>query len=53
MGATIQETKLSTKSNKILTDESSTPVPVNDVKTISGFNLLTNNQVCAINPVAI
>ena len=45
MGATIQETKLSTKSNKILTDESSTPVSEKDTRTISGFKLLTNNQV--------
>ncbi|CAL1703086.1 unnamed protein product [Somion occarium] len=45
MGATIQETKYSTKTKKILTDESHVPQSSSDLRTVSGFNLLTNNQV--------
>lgn len=44
MGATIQRTRYSTSKKLILQDES----PATDdkeVKVISGFNLLTNNQV--------
>jgi len=45
MGATIQRTKFSAKTNKIMTDESSSPVKEFDVRIISGLDILTNNQV--------
>lgn len=45
MGATIQRTKLSSKTNRILTDESHAPANAADVRVISGIDILSNNQV--------
>ncbi|THG95527.1 hypothetical protein EW026_g6145 [Hermanssonia centrifuga] len=43
MGATIQRTRFSSETKRILTDES--PAPKNtEIKVISGLNILTNNQ---------
>ncbi|KAH7908689.1 integral membrane protein DUF92-domain-containing protein [Hygrophoropsis aurantiaca] len=44
MGATIQRTRYSVETKKILQDES-TPKATDAIKVISGLNLLTNNQV--------
>jgi len=43
LGATIQQTRYSNKSKRILQDHA--VMPVTDVKFISGLNILTNNQV--------
>lgn len=45
MGATIQQTRYSNTSKRILTDESAEPTKGADVKVVSGLNILTNNQV--------
>lgn len=45
MGATIQRTRYSNTSKRILTDESSEPASDTDIKVVSGLNILTNNQV--------
>ncbi|EKM56171.1 uncharacterized protein PHACADRAFT_257248 [Phanerochaete carnosa HHB-10118-sp] len=45
MGATVQRTRYSSITKRILTDESSEPASNADVKVISGLNLLSNNQV--------
>ncbi|KAH7923580.1 hypothetical protein BV22DRAFT_1015152 [Leucogyrophana mollusca] len=44
MGATIQRTRYSVETKKVLQDESA-PAPNDAIKVISGLNLLTNNQV--------
>ncbi len=43
MGATIQRTRFSSKTKRILTDESPAPKDT-EIKVISGLNILTNNQ---------
>lgn len=48
MGATIQRTRYSSSTKRILTDESLAPGPDADVKVISGVNLLSNNQVSSL-----
>ncbi|KAI0074708.1 hypothetical protein K474DRAFT_1513940 [Panus rudis PR-1116 ss-1] len=45
MGATIQRTRYSEDSKRILTDESGVPKSVTSVKVISGIDILSNNQV--------
>ena len=45
MGATIQRTRYSSETKKILQDHSEAPTG-SDIKVISGINILTNNQVC-------
>ncbi|GJE88171.1 integral membrane protein DUF92-domain-containing protein [Phanerochaete sordida] len=45
MGATIQRTRFSSSTRRILTDESPKAAPDADVKVISGLDLLSNNQV--------
>ncbi|OBZ75316.1 Transmembrane protein 19 [Grifola frondosa] len=45
MGATIQRTLYSTTTKRILTDESSAPSPGAEVKRVSGWDILSNNQV--------
>ena len=45
MGATIQRTRYSNTSKRILTDESTEPSRDADIKVVSGLNILTNNQV--------
>ena len=44
MGATIQKTRYSEEKKLILTDDSGVPEGA-DIKTISGSDVLTNNQV--------
>ncbi|KAH9923708.1 integral membrane protein DUF92-domain-containing protein [Epithele typhae] len=45
LGATVQCTRFLNTTNRIVTDESGAPAPGSDVKIISGYDLLTNNQV--------
>ncbi|KIP04576.1 hypothetical protein PHLGIDRAFT_109362 [Phlebiopsis gigantea 11061_1 CR5-6] len=45
MGATIQQTRYSTSTKRVLTDESGEPVAGTELKVISGVDVLTNNQV--------
>lgn len=45
MGATVQRTRYSTASSRILTDESPQPNSQVDIKVISGLDILTNSQV--------
>lgn len=45
MGATIQRTRYSAATKRILTDESSVPVADAELKVISGLDILSNNQV--------
>jgi len=45
MGATIQRTKYSNTTRRILTDEGPAPPPSTDIKVISGIDILSNNQV--------
>ncbi|TCD62511.1 hypothetical protein EIP91_006785 [Steccherinum ochraceum] len=51
MGATIQKTKFSSTTNRILTDESPTPPNPADIRVISGIDLLTNNQVNLVSSI--
>ena len=46
MGATIQRTRYSAEKKQILLDETKADENAKDVKVISGFNILSNNQVC-------
>ncbi|THU94818.1 hypothetical protein K435DRAFT_756217 [Dendrothele bispora CBS 962.96] len=50
LGATVQQTRYSEDNKKILQDESQSKGPV---KVISGWNLLTNNQVNVVSSVII
>ncbi|KAI8974186.1 integral membrane protein DUF92-domain-containing protein [Trametes punicea] len=45
LGATLQCTRFLNSSKRILTDEAGTPPPGADVKVVSGYDILTNNQV--------
>ncbi|KAH8100384.1 integral membrane protein DUF92-domain-containing protein [Cristinia sonorae] len=45
MGATIQRTKFSSTTKRILIDESPAPANNADIRVISGLDILTNNQV--------
>lgn len=45
MGATIQKTRFSSKTKRILTDESPNLSAGSDIQVISGTDILTNNQV--------
>ncbi|KAI0806619.1 integral membrane protein DUF92-domain-containing protein [Fomes fomentarius] len=45
LGATLQCTRYMNATKRIVTDEGGAPAPGADVKVISGFDLLTNNQV--------
>ncbi|KLO05698.1 hypothetical protein SCHPADRAFT_910857 [Schizopora paradoxa] len=45
MGATIQRTRFSTKTKRILQDDTIVEPGSNGVETISGINILTNNQI--------
>ncbi|KAG9021499.1 hypothetical protein FRB95_002036 [Tulasnella sp. JGI-2019a] len=45
LGATVQQTRYSTTSKLILTDESTVERSKQEIKIISGLNILTNNQV--------
>lgn len=45
MGATIQRTRYSEDSKRILTDESGIPKSTTSLKVISGLDILSNNQV--------
>ncbi|KAG8777980.1 hypothetical protein FRC12_025242 [Ceratobasidium sp. 428] len=53
LGATIQKTDFSNSTNRIITDETKTkPREVGEVKTISGLDLLSNNQVNLLSSMA-
>ncbi|GBE82890.1 hypothetical protein SCP_0412770 [Sparassis crispa] len=45
MGATIQRTRYSAATKRILTDESPAPAVDAEIKVVSGFDILSNNQV--------
>ena len=45
LGATLQCTLFLNSTNRIVTDEGGAPAPGADVKVISGWDILTNNQV--------
>ncbi len=47
LGATLQQTRFLNSTKRILTDEAPEPAKDADVKVVSGYNLLTNNQVSA------
>lgn len=47
MGATIQRTRYSNSSKKVLQDDTAVSGK-DDIKVVSGLNLLTNNQVRVI-----
>lgn len=46
MGATLQRTRYSQTTKRILTDEASEPASGAEIKVVSGFDILNNNQVC-------
>ncbi|EPQ53185.1 hypothetical protein GLOTRDRAFT_117242 [Gloeophyllum trabeum ATCC 11539] len=50
LGATVQMTKYSATSKRILTDESAPPKDA-EIKVVSGLNILTNNQVNLLSSV--
>ncbi|KAI0628869.1 integral membrane protein DUF92-domain-containing protein [Trametes polyzona] len=52
LGATLQQTRFLNSTKRILTDEAPAPAPGADVKVVSGYNLLTNNQVNLISSIA-
>ena len=45
MGATLQCTRFLNNTKRILTDEAPAPAADADVKVVSGYDILTNNQV--------
>ncbi|THG93177.1 hypothetical protein EW145_g8448, partial [Phellinidium pouzarii] len=52
MGATIQRTRYSTASKRILLDDTVVPASsAGEIKVVSGFNLLTNNQVNLVSSI--
>ncbi|KAI0761496.1 integral membrane protein DUF92-domain-containing protein [Trametes elegans] len=51
LGATLQCTRILTTTNRILTDEVPQPKTKADVKVVSGFDILTNNQVNLISSI--
>ncbi|OCH85365.1 hypothetical protein OBBRIDRAFT_784917 [Obba rivulosa] len=51
MGATIQRTRYSAATKRILTDESRAPPPGAELKVISGLDILSNNQVNLLSSV--
>ncbi|OJT08560.1 Transmembrane protein 19 [Trametes pubescens] len=52
LGATLQQTRFLNSTKRILTDEAPEPAKDADVKVVSGYNLLTNNQVNLISSIA-
>ncbi|EMD34188.1 hypothetical protein CERSUDRAFT_117079 [Gelatoporia subvermispora B] len=53
MGATIQRTRYSAATKRILTDESSVPVADAELKVISGLDILSNNQVNLLSSILV
>jgi len=53
MGATIQRTRYSNSTKRILTDESLEPPSNVDIKVVSGLDILTNNQVNLLSSIAV
>ena len=54
MGATLQQTRYSNESKKILTEESTdAALRAADVKTISGIDILSNSQVGIVLPLIV
>ena len=45
LGATLQRTQYSNTTKRVLTDTSAVPDSKADIKVVSGFDILTNNQV--------
>ncbi|KAI9069418.1 hypothetical protein FKP32DRAFT_1559649 [Trametes sanguinea] len=52
LGATLQCTRFLNTTKRILTDEAGAPAPDADVKVVSGYDILTNNQVNLISSIA-
>lgn len=46
LGATVQRTRFSNISKMVLSDDAAVATDSKETKVISGFNILTNNQVC-------
>ncbi|CDO75033.1 hypothetical protein BN946_scf184640.g8 [Trametes cinnabarina] len=53
LGATLQCTRYLNDSKRILTDEAGAPTPGADVKVVSGYDVLTNNQVNLISSIVV
>ncbi|KZT11193.1 uncharacterized protein LAESUDRAFT_601882, partial [Laetiporus sulphureus 93-53] len=53
MGATIQRTRYSNTSKRILTDEGSESGADSDIKVVSGLDILTNNQVNLLSSIVV
>ncbi|KAL7282856.1 hypothetical protein ACG7TL_002269 [Trametes sanguinea] len=51
LGATLQCTRFLNTTKRILTDEAGAPTPDADVKIVSGYDILTNNQVNLISSI--
>ncbi|OSD02188.1 hypothetical protein PYCCODRAFT_1368246 [Trametes coccinea BRFM310] len=51
LGATLQCTRFLNTTKRILTDEAGAPTPDADVKVVSGYDILTNNQVNLISSI--
>ncbi|KAI0355212.1 hypothetical protein OH77DRAFT_1437130 [Trametes cingulata] len=52
LGATLQRTRFVNSTKRILTDEAPEPAPGSDVKVVSGYDVLTNNQVNLLSSIA-
>jgi len=52
LGATIQQTRYSSETKRILQDHCEQPAG-SDVKVISGMNILTNNQVNLVSSILV
>ncbi|KAI0323514.1 hypothetical protein GY45DRAFT_1376269 [Cubamyces sp. BRFM 1775] len=52
MGATLQCTRFLNNTKRILTDEAPAPAADADVKVVSGYDVLTNNQVNLLSSIA-
>ncbi|CCM00142.1 uncharacterized protein FIBRA_02169 [Fibroporia radiculosa] len=53
LGATIQRTRYSNITKRILTDESGKPRSTDDIKVVSGYDILTNNQVNLLSSIVV
>ncbi|KAI0363414.1 hypothetical protein BV20DRAFT_958350 [Pilatotrama ljubarskyi] len=52
LGATLQRTRFINSTKRILTDEAPEPASGSDVKVVSGYDVLTNNQVNLVSSIA-
>ncbi|KAI0948824.1 hypothetical protein AcV7_009465 [Taiwanofungus camphoratus] len=53
MGATLQRTRYSQTTKRILTDEASEPASGAEIKVVSGFDILNNNQVNLLSSIVV